>query len=378
MSDFMIRVLYVQGVSQIGGAERELLLWLGSLDRTIISPFVALSGGGPLGTELANLEVPFSRIPLPPWRKISYRPFVPFAVISLIRLMRKWDINLLHVNDYWWGPPSVLAAKFLKCPSLVHVRQEVEVSKISKYWLHKPTTVIPVSQHVAHSLQDGGVPPQSIHVLLSGIPETLLRDPPMQGGLRARMGLAPKTIVIGTVSNVFPRKGLDFLIRAFAHVKNTHSTSVLVIVGKGDSQYEATLRNLVARLALTESVLFVGFEPNPETCIVDFDIFVLSSVLEGFGIVLLEAMALGKPVVATRVGGIPEIVEHGRTGILVPPADEGEMSRALLTLIDDPQVRADMGMKGKSRVERHFLLDRMLDDLCQIYKKLSETSNDRE
>lgn len=367
----MTKVLYVQGVSEIGGAERELLLWLQSLDRRKIAPHVALSGKGPLEKKLRALRVPYARVALPAWRKILHAPLVPLAIVSLIRLVKKWNITLIHVNDYWWAPVTIIVAHLLKCPCVVHVRQQIEITKIEKYWLRTPQLVIPVSQNVAQVLQEGGVPADRLQVLFSGIPDSLILDPPGKGYLRKKIGLDSNRLVIGTVANLFPRKGLEFLIEAFSQVHKVCSTSALIIVGKGDIQYEHALKECVTSLSLTESVFFLGFEPKPETCIVDFDVFVLSSILEGFGIVLLEAMALGKPVVATRVGGIPEIVNHEQTGLLVPPGDTVELGRALLSLLQDAQIRDVLGENGKQRVKDRFLLDHMLDGLSNIYARVS-------
>ncbi len=367
----MTRVLYVQGVSEIGGAERELLLWLESLDRNKIVPYVALGKKGPLEEELRTLQVPYARVPLPGWRKIAHSPLIPIAIISLIWLVKKWNISLIHVNDYWAAPFTIIVANLLKCPCVVHVRQQIEIPKIDKYWLRKPKLIIPVSQKVAQVLREGGVPANKLQVLFSGIPETVIQHSPEKGNLRKSIGLDSNQFIIGTVANLFPRKGLEILIQAFSRVHQQFSTSVLIIVGKGDAQYEKTLRECVISLSLTESVYFWGFEAKPETCIVDFDVFVLSSLLEGFGIVLLEAMALGKPVVATRVGGIPEIVEHEKTGLLVPPGDKGELSRALISIMQDPYRRGVLGANGKQRVKDQFLLNHMLNGLTDIYARVT-------
>jgi glycosyltransferase involved in cell wall biosynthesis len=120
-------------------------------------------------------------------------------------------------------------------------------------------------------------------------------------------------------------------------------------------------------LDLTDHVLFAGFQDQPECFIAQFDVFVLPSLLEGLGIVLLEAMALGKPIVASRVGGIPEVVQHGKTGLLVKPADVEALCHGLLTLCHDPATCRQMGEEAKKRVVECFSVERMLEQLYRLY-----------
>jgi len=127
------------------------------------------------------------------------------------------------------------------------------------------------------------------------------------------------------------------------------------------------LQELIKSLQLIPCVILTGFQANPENFMIDMDVFVLPSLMEGFGIVLLEAMALGKCVVATRVGGIPEIVEHEKTGLLVTPGNVEELMQALLTCITDPSKRCRMGQAAKERVEQQFSVEHMMNGLYEIY-----------
>jgi glycosyltransferase involved in cell wall biosynthesis len=118
---------------------------------------------------------------------------------------------------------------------------------------------------------------------------------------------------------------------------------------------------------LTEQILFAGFQDYPEFFISQFDVFVLPSVLEGLGIVLLEAMALGKPIVASKVGGVPEIVQHEKTGLLVKPADVEDLFNGLLTLCQDPDTCRQMGEEARRRVVECFSVERMMEQLYRLY-----------
>lgn len=361
------RILYIHGEGKIGGAERELLTWLEFLDRERFHPYVVCPDDGPLATELENLQVPHASFLLPAWRKIFHVFWRPFAILRLIRVIRRWQIDVLHVNDYWWAPIGIIAGRFTGRPCLVHVRQEIKPRKVLQYWLNKGNLIVPVSQSIGNVLRSAGVSQENIQVVLSGIS---LNDGKSSSPSTETLTILNKEKgqpVIGTVANLFPRKGLEYLVEAIGHLKKSFPHIFLVIVGTGDDEYERQLRTQVAHLDLTDHVLFAGFQDQPEFFIAQFDVFVLPSVLEGFGIVLLEAMALGKPIVASRVGGIPEVVQQGKTGLLVKPADVEELCYGLLTLCHDSEACRQMGEEGKKRVAEYFSVERMMEQLYRLY-----------
>jgi glycosyltransferase involved in cell wall biosynthesis len=363
-------ILYLHGVSQIGGAERELLTWLKFLDRTRFHPYVVCPSDGHLTTELENLHIPHTSLSFPAWRKWFHVFLRPVFLFRLIKLIRRWQIDVLHVNDYWWAPLGITAGRLTGCPCVVHVRQEIEPRKISQYWLDRGSLIVPVSQSIGNVLRNAGVSQENIQVLLSGIvPKANYSSSPSCQAL-AILKQVKGQPVIGSVANLFQRKGLEYLVEAIWHLKKTFPHIFLVMVGKGDDEYERQLRTQVERLGLTEHVLFAGFQDHPEFFMSQFDIFVLPSVLEGLGIVLLEAMALGKPIVASHVGGIPEIVQHEKTGLLVEPANVEDLCKGLLTLLNDPRKRAVMGDEAKKRIEEQFSLHCMMEQLYELYSEV--------
>lgn len=158
--------------------------------------------------------------------------------------------------------------------------------------------------------------------------------------------------VIGCVAFLTRRKGINYLIAAFRQVVDRHPLACLQLVGDGEER--PALQKQIAALGLEERVTLLGNQTGVPRLMNGFDIFVLPSVWEPFGLVIAEAMACGKPVVATNVGGIPEIVEHSRTGILVPPAAITPLANALAALLDDGQLRAEMGRAGRQRFLEKF------------------------
>jgi glycosyltransferase involved in cell wall biosynthesis len=363
----VVRVLYIHGVAQIGGAERELLTWLEFLDRKRFHPYVVCPIDGPLTTELENLHIPYVSFSLPAWRKLFHILWRPFVIFRLIRVIQRWQIDLLHVNDYWWAPLGIMAGRLTGRPCLVHVRQEIEPRKIPQYWLNRGNLIVPVSKSIGKVMRNAGVSHENIEVLLSGIaPKDGKHSFPSMKTL-AILKKVKGHPVIGTVANLFPRKGLEYLVEAIGHLKKTFPYILLVIVGTGDGEYERQLRTQVEHLGLTEQILFAGFQDYPEFFISQFDVFVLPSVLEGLGIVLLEAMALGKPIVASKVGGVPEIVQHEKTGLIVKPADVEDLFNGILTLCQDPDTCRQMGEEARRRVVECFSVERMMEQLYRLY-----------
>jgi glycosyltransferase involved in cell wall biosynthesis len=182
--------------------------------------------------------------------------------------------------------------------------------------------------------------------------------------LRAKWGAVDDTIVVGTVGRLVPQKALHVLLEAFAHYRACGSLpSRLVVVGYGPLEPELKARSL--ELGLADAVVWAGFRDDIPTVMSSFDVFALSSQYEGFGVVLLEAMAAGKPIVATRVSAIPEVVEDGVTGLLCPPGDADTFAAALLRM-EDTALRERLGTAGRRRASE-FTLDKMVGATFEAY-----------
>jgi glycosyltransferase involved in cell wall biosynthesis len=273
----------------------------------------------------------------------------------------------VHVNDIWWLPQTLRAVKSLGIPILCHVRQEIQPHKVRRYELPSADAVFAVSRDVEVSLKAGGVKPERIHVLHSGI--DLARVPASPGGaeFRHRHGIPLNAPLLGTVANLFPRKGYDVMLRALSVLRKRRSEIHYLVVGAGDPGYEQMLRKLIQSLGLEGQVHFAGFQEPVYPALAAMDVYVHPAIMEGFGIALLEAMAMAKPVVATTTGGIPDIVVHEETGLLVAPGDPEALASAVGALLDDKSRWAAMGRAGHQRVERLFTVDAMVSKLVACY-----------
>lgn len=365
-----VRVLYVHGITEVGGAERDLLTLLAHLDRARFEPLVALPDRGPLFQLLRAQGVEVVVTPVPGWRKFRSVWLRAPALLSLWRFIRSRRIGLVHANDFWYIPLAARAAAWARVPCVAHVRQEIEPRRVQQYRMGSVDRLLPVSDQIRETALRGGLPPERVQTCYSGL--DLERVPATADGarVRTRHRFDERTFLVGTVANLFPRKGYEHLIRAVGLAAQDVPTLGCLIVGEGDPGYRAALEAVSRDLGLADRVLFAGFQPDVYPYLAAMDLFVLPSVMEGFGIALLEAMAMGRAVVATKVGGVPEVVEDGVTGLLVPPADPGSLARAIVRLAEVPSLRRAMGEAGARRVRERFHVARMAGQIAGIYEDL--------
>jgi glycosyltransferase involved in cell wall biosynthesis len=188
--------------------------------------------------------------------------------------------------------------------------------------------------------------------------------------VRAEFRLPSGATVIGNVAALVPHKGHRYLINAAALVVRQVPNARFVIIGEGE--LEAALRKQIKDLHLEKHVLLAGFRPDALSLQKGFDLFAMSSVTEGMGSVLLDAMAIGQAIVATTAGGIPEVITDGRTGVMVPPRDSEALAAAIVTLLDDQDRRARLGAAARLRVREHFRVEQVVQRTLDAYARLDD------
>ena len=264
---------------------------------------------------------------------------------------RRYDIVHTHA-------PLVGAAARLVAPRgtvLLHTehntwdRYHPATRAVNAMTIGRNRRVWAVSDEVARSIR---VPmswrPTPVEVMLHGVDlDTVRSGPVARAAARERLGLGEGDFVYGTVGNLAAKKDQGTMLRAFAVVRGTVRHAHLVVVGTGPREQE--LRRLSAELGLDDAVQFLGMREDVPELLPGFDTFVLSSLHEGLSIALVEALAAGVPVVATRVGGIPELVIHGEYGLLVPPRDPGALASTMAWLARDDDVRSRLASAGPVR-----------------------------
>jgi len=364
------RILYVHGIEAIGGAERDLISLVKTLDRQKWEPHVVCPGTGPFRDQLHAIAVPTHAFSFPPWRKARSFFQRRSAVLRLGALVNQLDPAMIHVNDFWWLPHTVRAIESRRSnpvPIVAHVRQEIEPAKVQRYWLDRVEAVIAMSRQIEQSLIAGGVSASKVRTLYSGI--DLSEKQHMHDGqaIRQMIGIPNGAVLLGTVANLFPRKGYEVMLRALPAIVRAAPTVHYVIVGSDDSDYADRLKRLAHELKIADRVHIVGFQDPVQPFLASLDLYVHPALMEGFGIAVVEAMAMGKAVVATTTGGLPEVVAQGETGLLVPPGDVESLAATVVSLLQDRVRREQLGRNGSARAHEHFSLDAYVANVEHLY-----------
>jgi glycosyltransferase involved in cell wall biosynthesis len=291
---------------------------------------------------------------------------------SLLRELRPDVVHTHHVGALFY---TGRAARRAGVPLVVHTEHGRYLSErwrmrwvarlggrhVARFWCVSPTIA---TEAAAYRI----VPRRKIQVVPNGIDLDRFRQQRGDSALvRQALGIPPGAPIIGTISRLCEIKRQDLLIRAFQRVRARRADAHLLIVG--DGPWMGRLRELVAVLGLGDSVHFAGYQPQPERYLPAMDVFTLSSQSEGMPLTVLEAWAAGVPVVATRVGGLPDLVDDGRTGILVEFDDQDALARSLCDLLADPDLATRLRGAGRAQADL-FSLGRMAETYQRHYLEL--------
>jgi len=305
-----------------------------------------------------------------------------WATVALWRLLRRERPQVVHTHTSKAGAVGRLAAWLAGIPLVIHTPHGhifygyygtvgSAIIRLLERLLAKITDRIVTltdrggQEHVHYKIA-GAEKFATVH---SGIDLARFRsvqvDPAVK---RKELGLPPDGVIVGTVGRLVPIKGVQWLLKAAPRVLAPFPQACFVIIGDGPLLGE--LRQMTSKLGIGLRVVFLGAREDVPECLAALDLFVLPSLNEGMGRVLLEAMAVGCPVVATRVGGIPDIVADGTTGLLVPPRDERALAEAILTLLRDRSRRAAYGEAARRHVDGRFDVETMVRRVERLYDEV--------
>lgn len=368
-----MKVLFVHGIGEIGGAERELLLYLDHLPGCGWYPVVVCPEGGPLRRALEARGITTLGAAFPPWRKLAgiWKRFP--SVWALRTLLEDVRPDLVHVNEFWWVPQTLQAMNQTMrktTPVVAHFRQDLPGEKVVQYQLKHVDKVCAVSERVGQTVRAAGVEAACVHVVHSGLDRSWFEAHDVQArmALRRALGIDDQAVVFVTAANLFERKGYHIAIEALAGVRRRGARGHYIIVGVGEAAYEQRLRGRCKALGISEVVHFVGFQERVRPYLDAADVYLQPSLMEGFGIAVIEAMARGCPVIASNTGGLPDIVVDHETGRLVASGDGAKLERAMFELATDAGRRSQWGANAKRRVRERFSVDRMMAELQHVYE----------
>jgi len=363
-----VRILYVVGNSDLGGAENHVLALARSLDRKRYAVRVVCPRPGPLVEGLQGLGVRVHLIDMVrPAPDDEYELHLP-ALWDFFSLVRRWRPDVVHSHLYPAHLHASLVAELQRVPAILTTAHTLIV-RPGDVWLAglTRTRVIAVSQAAKDLLVQGGVPRTRVRVIRNGIEPRYFQDEAAAGReIRRQLGIPDAAPVIGTIARLSPEKGHRQLLHVARDVLKQRPEARFLIVGDGPLKDE--LRALAASLGLNGSVVFTGPRHDVPAVNRALDIFLLTSREEALPLAVVEAMAAGRPVVASAVGGVPEVVLDGATGLLCLPEDHAGFVRAVLTLIDRPDLRLELGSRGRERVRRRFGLARMVQETLRYYR----------
>lgn len=285
--------------------------------------------------------------------------------------MRRIKPDIVHLHSSHAHNVGGMAASLARVPAVVLSRR---MDTPITLWHHKLKykvgydAVIAISKGVKRALVVAGVKEKKIAVVRSAIEDHWWTVPGNRDAVRRELGYQDGDVVVAVIAAIEPRKGQALLIQGLPQILASTPNVKVLLAGKDDiSQSE---KALVQELGLEGKVMFAGFRSDIKDVIAAADIIAAPSYLEGLGVSIMEAMACGKPIVASNVGGIPESVVDGETGLLVEPGDAEALANAIVALANDENRRAEMGRKGQLRAQEDFSIDSLINDTLAVYCQL--------
>lgn len=293
------------------------------------------------------------------------------AVLGLARALRTAAVDLVHLHTgraTWLGG---LAARLARLPALTTRRMDREIRPgLRTRLVHRVLTrrTVAISSAVADCLRRGGVPEDRIRLIPSAVEPADLVPTRSRGELRAELGLAEGQSLVLALGSLVPRKGFDLLLAALARVE--HPPWMLAIAGDGPQR--AALAAQAETLGIGARLRLLGRRTDVADLLAAADLVAMPSRREGLGVAALEAMAAGRPLVASAVGGLGEAVQDGASGLVVPPGDVGALTAALGRLLGEPALRATLAEGGPRRIAEGFLASQMVAAYLELYGEVLE------
>lgn len=351
------------------GGQRQSLFLAKELKRKGLPFFFIVQPESPLHQKACEAELPV--LPF----KIRNEFDLP-AILRLAWAMKRKKCLLVHFHDAHSAAVGSVAASLAKVPFRIITRR-VDFPLKKNYfsrrkYMKNVDAIIAISEGVKKVLVEGGVDPENVEVISSGIDFSSFEEDSSaltsKDYLHREFSFAVDDYLVGIVAHLADHKGHQYLIQATKILKQQAPKIKTIIVGEGPLSME--LNRQAKELDVEDIIFFLGFRKDIPKILSSLDLFVLSSHLEGMGSSILDAMASRLPVVATKVGGIPEVVINGETGLLVPPRNPSALARAILRLYSDKTLASRLGQKGYELVHRKFSAEAMADKVVRLYEKI--------
>lgn len=304
------------------------------------------------------------------------RQHYPLAMIKLATLLRREKVTILHIHLFDAGIVGLLAGQLAGVPLRFIARHHLDENWLLgtrwhialDQWMARRAdcVVVPSLAVRQHMLERETLSDAKIEIIPHGFDLSAMTATAEDAQrVRQEFGLA-NGFVLGCVGRFFKNKGHRYLFEAVRSLLPEHPDLRILLLGAGD---RALIEELIVEFGLQQQVVFAGYRKDVVACMKAMDLLVHPSLSESFGQVLVEAMSVATPVIATTVGGVPEIVSHGETGWLVPPKDATALAAAIRQLRADPQRRAQLGLAGQRSVREKFTAEQMVSRHLEMYRR---------
>jgi len=379
----------------IGGSHYSLYYLVNALDKSIFEPVVGFYENNPMiekfesiGAHVVVLQgsksyqllskLPSSLRFFNPVRSLLNSMVNFFATAcapALVRLawLKRNNIQIVHLNNNPFSSDWVIACKILRIPCVSHLRGLRErLGWFQKVIIKNVDAVFCISNAVYNSLVACGCGTRNLKVVHNGVDPDQLKPERSPEEVRHKLGISTSVPVIGMIGNIKRWKGQMVLVKAIAELRKSFPDVICLIVGDiADEGYFEELQREIRANGLEIHVPFAGYSKVVADYINIMDIVVHASIdPEPFGRVIIEAMAMGKPVIGARAGGVPEIIEEPQCGYTFLPGDSKELSKKIKKLMANPVLAADMGKSGRERVDKLFHVTINASKTCAVYKEL--------
>ena len=348
-----------------GGQEMRIIRELTFLPRDSFRPLLACQPGSRIGekADVQGLGVEYVKI---------RGNFDPIAVIRFMNLYRRHSVDIVHTHssaDSWIA--STAAKLSSRRPLVVRTRHlSCSFNNRMIYNLMADRVITVGESTRQYMIQEKGIDESRVLTIPTGVDLTKFNPEQMKENLREELGVPPEAPIFGTVAVLRMSKGHRYLLEAAKEIVQFCPGAKLLLAGAGPQ--EKNLRKIIQENGLGSCVIMPGFREDVARVLKTLDVFVFPSLEEALGTAVLEAMAMERPVVATRVGGIPEVVQEGKTGYLVEPANPGAIAEKVILLLQDKDLRQKMGIQGRKFVEAYYDNRLMVKRIEQLYQKLME------
>jgi len=367
-------VLYVNRIAEIGGAEVSLLNLVQEIQKYDYTPVVVLGSYGPLCKRLKKLNIKIYIYPLGFPHLKNPIPFLK-SLLFLYHIIKTEKVQLIHSNTLWDNQYGVLSAKLSGIPHILHVRGFPEQKASWKSLYNMGSLAICNSEDTKRTFSKYGGFRKRTEVVYNAVDtERFIPDPKSRQNVRQRYGFDKTDVVMGVAGRLSEEKGQLFLLKTLLPMLKSNANFKVLIAGDAKihpgSTYPDKIMTFIRQNSLEENVIMAGYIEDMNGFYNALDLFLLPSFREPFGRVLIEAMATETPIIASRVGGVPEVVDHEINGCLINPHDADNWRQCIDKLINNKSLRVQLGKAGRMKVLKKFTSEKVTSQIVAIYRDL--------